>query len=156
MSNMCPSQAVAEVVMAEITKITVIAAKVMRVLTLFDRKVTLLPAAQALSDEIGAWYSNLPVEARASELSRTPWDGPRACLGYTHLGHLEAIILISRKTISIYKPKAGGHRLAVQSTERSQLALILNDGVVAAQQASQILRFFLSEQAGVRHCWTVM
>jgi len=153
---MCRSRAIAEVVMAEIAKITVIAAKAMRVLTQCDRKAALLPTAQILTGEIRAWYDNLPVEARSSELSRIPWDGPKACLGYAHLGHLGAIILIFRKTISIYKPRMGGRRLAVQSAERNQLAVILNDGVLAAQQSSQILRFFLGEQAGVRHCWAVM
>jgi len=142
--------------MAEIAKITVIAAKAMRVLTQCDRRAAVLPAAQILTGEIGAWYNNLPVEARSSELSRTPWDGPKACLGYAHLGHLGAIILIFRKTISVYKPRTGGRRLAVPSAERSQLAVILNDGILAAQQSSQILRFFLGEHAGVRHCWAVM
>jgi hypothetical protein len=36
------------------------------------------------------------------------------------------------------------------------LAAIFNDGLVAAKQASQILYLLLREQAGIRHCWTVM
>jgi hypothetical protein len=111
----------------EIARITVIAAKAMRILTACTSPNTLLPAVRSLFGEIGGWYDGLPPMAGAMELSQTPWDEGRACLSYL-----------------------------LQPAERGQLATIFSDGIVAAEQSSRIMYLFLGEQAGIRHCWAIM
>jgi hypothetical protein len=140
----------------EIARITVIAAKAMRILTACTSPNTLLPAVRSLFGEIGDWYDGLPPMAGATELSQTPWDEGRACLSYLHLFHLGSITLIFRRTLSIYGHKSGGQRHILQPAERGQLATIFSDGIVAAEQSSRIMYLFLGEQAGIRHCWAIM
>lgn len=149
-------QAVAQIVTVQLTSIAVLAAKAMRVLTTCDSKATLLPAVQTLYSEIASWHDALPENAKANELSQTPWNDSMVCLGYIHLGHLGALTLITRKTLSIYRPDIGGQKRPLRPEERTQLATILNDGIVAAKQSSRILYLFLGEQASIRHCWSVM
>lgn len=141
------SQAVSEVLTTELTEVNVIAAKAMRILVSCDSKITLMPAIQILLDVIGIWYDSLPAQVKASELFSTPWNEPKVCLGYVHLGHLGAITLILRKVFSIYRPKAGKQTPVMQQEERGHVWTVLNDGVVAAKQASRVLNLFLGEQA---------
>lgn len=61
-----------------------------------------------------------------------------------------------RRTLSVYKLKTGGQMHTFKLAERSQLDSIFTDGTVAAKQSAQILRVFLDEQAGIRHCWAIM
>jgi hypothetical protein len=140
----------------EITRIAVISARAMRILAACNTPETLLPAIRTLFVEIGDWYDSLPLLAGATELSHTPWDEPRVCLAYIHLGHLGAISLIFRRTLSVYKLKSAGQKHALHPTERIQLATIFSDGILAAEQASRIMYLFLGEQAGIRHCWAIM
>lgn len=140
----------------EIARIAVIASRGMRVLAACATPALLLPAIRTFSSEMSEWYDGLPLIANANVLSITPWDEPRVCLAYIHLGHLGAITLMFRRTLSIYKQKPSGQSQILQPAERSQLATIFIDGVVAAKQSSRILYLFLGEQAGVRHCWAVM
>jgi hypothetical protein len=140
----------------EIARITVIAAKAMRILAACTSPNTLLPAVRSLFGAIGEWYDDLPPLAGATELSQTPWDEGRACLSYLHLFHLGSITLIFRRTLSIYGHKSGGQRHVLQPAERSQLATIFSDGIVAAEQSSRIMYLFLGEQVGIRHCWAIM
>jgi len=140
----------------EITRITFIAARALRILAACSSPDTLLPAVRSLFDELGAWYDSLPPVASATELSQTPWDDDKTSLAHVHLSHLGAITLIFRRTLSVYKHKPGGQKHLLQPVERSQLATIFNDGIIAAKQSSRILYLFLGEQAGVRHCWAVM
>jgi hypothetical protein len=140
----------------ETTRITVIAAKAMRILAACTSPNILLPAVRSLFGEIGDWFDGLPPLAAATELSQTPWDEHRACLSYSHLFHLGSITLIFRRTLSIYRHKSAGQRHVLQPAERSQLATIFSDGIVAAEQSSRILHLFLGEQAGIRHCWAIM
>lgn len=128
----------------------------MRVLTGCDSKATLLPTVNTLYMEIRSWYDDLPPNAKANELFQSPWEDSMVCLGYIHLGHLGALTLIMRKTFSIYRPDIGVQKRPLQPAERAQLAIILNDGIVAAKQSSRILYLFLGEQASIRHCWSVM
>jgi len=128
----------------------------MRILAACTSPDTLLPAVRSLFGEIGDWYDSLPQIAGATELSQTPWDESKVCLAYVHLGHLGAITLIFRRTLSVYRHKFGGQKHHLQPAERSQLATIFNDGIIAAKQSSRILYLFLGEQAGIRHCWAVM
>jgi hypothetical protein len=140
----------------EITRITFIAARALRILAACTSPDTLLPAIRGLFREIGDWYDSLPPVAIATELSQTPWNDDKISLAHVHLSHLGAITLIFRRTLSVYKHKPGGQKHLLQSAERSQLATIFNDGIIAAKQSSRILYLFLGEQAGVRHCWAVM
>lgn len=140
----------------EFTRIAIIAARVMKVLAACSTPDSLLPAVRTLSKEIGQWYDGLPPTANSNELAHTPWDEPKVALAYVHLGHLGAITLIFRRTLSVYKHKFGSQKHRLQPAERSQLATIFVDGIVAAKQSSQILSLFLGEQAGTRHCWAVM
>ena len=128
----------------------------MRILAACTTPALLLPAIRTFSTEICEWYNGLPPIANANALSQTPWDEPRVSLAYVHVGHLGAVTLMFRRTLSIYKPKLGAQKHTLQPAERSQLATIFTDGVVAAKQSSRILYLFLGEQAGVRHCWAVM
>jgi hypothetical protein len=77
-------------------------------------------------------------------------------LAYVHLGHLGAITLIFRRTLSIYKHRSRDQTHSLHASERGRLAAIFNDGLVAAKQASHMLYLLLGEQAGIRHCWTIM
>ena len=140
----------------EITRITFIAARVLRILAACTSPDTLLPSIRGLFGEIGDWYDSLPSVASATELSQTPWNDDKISLAHVHLSHLGAITLIFRRTLSVYKHKPGGQKHLLQPAERSQLATIFNDGIIAAKQSSRILYLFLGEQAGVRHCWAVM
>jgi hypothetical protein len=140
----------------EITRITVIAARAMRLLAACTSPDTLLPAVRGLFGETGDWYDSLPELAGATELSQIPWNETKICLAHVHLSHLGAITLIFRRTLSVYRLKSGGQKHHLQSAERSQLATIFNDGIIAAKQSSRILYLFLGEHAGVRHCWAVM
>lgn len=140
----------------EITRITFIAARALRILAACTSPDTLLPAIRSLFAEIGDWYDSLPPVAGATELSQTPWNDDKISLAHVHLSHLGAITLIFRRTLSVYKHKPGGQKHLLQPAERSQLATIFNDGVIAAKQSSRILYLFLGEHAGVRHCWAVM
>lgn len=142
--------------MAQIANIAVIAAKAMRVLTACDTPATLLPAVQNLFDDMELWYRELPAVAKSTELSHTPWDESKVCLGYVHLGHLGAITLILRRTLSIYRPTLGRQKQVIYPAERAKVSAVLNDGIIAAKQSSRILYLFLGEQAGIRHCWAVM
>jgi hypothetical protein len=140
----------------EIARITVIAARAMRILAACTSPDTLLPAVRSLFGEIGDWYDSLPQVAGATELSQTPWNETKICLAHVHLSHLGAISLIFRRTLSVDGLKSGGQKHQLQPAERSQLATIFNDGIIAAKQSSRILYLFLGEHAGVRHCWAVM
>lgn len=140
----------------EMARIAVIASKGIRVLAACTTPSDLLPTIRTLSCEISEWYDSLPQIAKAHKLSQTPWDGPKVCLAYIHLNHLGAITLMLRRTLSVYKLKTGGQKHTLKPTERSRLASIFTDGTVAAKQSAQILRVFLNEQAGIRHCWAVM
>lgn len=140
----------------EITRVSVIAAQAMRILSTCSSSSTLLPAIQDLSGRISAWHDDLPPHAMLSELSQTPWDDSKVGLAYVHLGRLGAINLILRRTLSIYEPRSGGQKHQLQLTERSRLAAIFKEGVTAAQQMSMILDVFLNEFQSIRHCWTLM
>lgn len=140
----------------EITRITFIAARALRILAACTSPDTLLPAIRSLFGEIGDWYDSLPPVAGANELAQTPWNDDKISLAHVHLSHLGAITLIFRRTLSVYKHKPGGQKHLLQPAERSQLATIFNDGIIAAKQSSRILYLFLGEHAGVRHCWAVM
>jgi len=140
----------------EIARVAVIAARAMRILAACTSPDTLLPTVRSLFGEIGDWYDGLPKVAGATELSQTPWDETRVCLAYVHLGHLGAITLIFRRTLSVYRHKFSDQKHLLQPAERSQLATILTDGIIAAKQSSRILFLFLGQQAGIRHCWAIM
>jgi hypothetical protein len=140
----------------EMTRITFIAARALRILAACTSPDTLLPSIRGLFGEIGDWYDSLPPVASATELSQTPWNDDKISLAHVHLSHLGAITLIFRRTLSVYKHKPGSQKHLLQPAERSQLATIFNDGIIAAKQSSRILYLFLGEQAGVRHCWAVM
>lgn len=140
----------------EITKMSVHSALAMKALTACSTGPELLAAVDLLTHEIGSWYDALPANAKASELSRTPWTASTVYLSYIHLGHLGAITLIMRRAMSIFKPEVGAQTHRLSPTERGQLNHILDDGVLAAKQSSRILYLFLGEQAGLRHCWVVM
>jgi hypothetical protein len=140
----------------EVARVTVISAIAMRILSACSTTHELLPAVQGLFDHMSAWHDGLPQLAKASELSQTPWDESKVILAYIHLGHLGAITLIFRRTLSMYKHRSKDQKHSLHPAERGRLAAIFNDGLVAAKQASQILYLLLSEQAGIRHCWTVM
>lgn len=140
----------------ELAHIAVIASKGMRVLAACTTPGVLLPAIRTLAHRISGWYNGLPQIAKAHQLSQTPWDGPKVCLAYIHLNHLGAITLMFRRTLSVYKLKTGGQMHTFKLAERSQLDSIFTDGTVAAKQSAQILRVFLDEQAGIRHCWAIM
>ena len=128
----------------------------MRVLSACSTTHELLPAVQGLFDHMSAWHDSLPPIAKASELSQTPWDESKVTLAYVHLGHLGAITLIFRRTLGMYKHKSRGQNHSLQPAERGRLAAIFNDGLAAAKQASHLLYILLGEQAGIRHCWTLM
>lgn len=140
----------------EITRISFIAARALRILAACSSPDTLLPAVRGLFGEIGDWYDSLPPVTGATELSQTPWSDDKVSLAHVHLSHLGAITLIFRRTLSVYKHKPPGQKHLLQPAERSQLATIFNDGIIAAKQSARILYLFLGEQAGVRHCWAVM
>ena len=140
----------------EITRISFIAARALRILAACTTPDTLLPAVRGLFGEIGDWYDSLPAVAGATELSQTPWNDDKVSLAHVHLSHLGAITLIFRRTLSVYKHKPPGQKHLLQPAERSQLATIFNDGIIAAKQSARILYLFLGEQAGVRHCLAVM
>ena len=145
-----------EIVMAQIANIAVIAAKAMRVLTACDTPATLISAVETLFADMERWYRELPAVAKSTELSNSPWDETKVCLGYVHLGHLGGITLILRRTLSIYKPTLGRHKQVIYPAERAKISAVLNDGIIAAKQSSRILYLFLGEQASIRHCWAVM
>lgn len=128
----------------------------MRILSTCSTKRELLPAVQGLFDSISVWHNGLPRIAKASELSQTPWNESKVILSYVHLGHLGAVTLIFRRTLSMYKHSLGGQKHVLHPAERGRLATVFNDGLVAAKQASHILYLLLGEQAGIRHCWTAM
>ena len=128
----------------------------MRILSACSTTHELLPAVQGLFDHMSAWHDGLPQIAKASELSHTPWDESKVTLAYIHMGHLGAITLIFRRTLSMYKHTPKDQNQSLHPAERGRLAAIFNDGLVAAKQASHILYLLLGEQAGIRHCWTVM
>lgn len=138
----------------EISRVTVIAAKAMRVLSACSTPSDLLPAVRDILDQVSTWYDGLPLCVQASELSKTPWDESKVCLGYVHFGHLGAITLIFRRTLSMYAPKIGGHK-NLQVAERDQLAAILRDGIVSAKQSSRLLYLFLNQKVTIRHCWAL-
>jgi len=140
----------------EIARISVIAANAMRVLSTCSNTSELLPAVQGLSDHISVWYDGLPQSAKVDELFHTPWDETRCTLSYVHMGHLGAITLIFRRTLSMYKHRSREQQNPTHPDERARLIAIFNDGIAAAKQASHILYLFLGEQAGIRHCWSVM
>ena len=140
----------------EITRISVITARAMRILAACSSPDTLLPAARSLCGEIGDWYDSLPPVAGATELSQIPWNDDIISLAHLHLSHHGAITLIFRRTLSVYRHKSGGQKHQLQPVERGQLVTIFNDGIVAAKESARILHLFLGEQAGVRHCWAVM
>jgi hypothetical protein len=128
----------------------------MRTLSACSTTRELLPAVEGLVEHISAWHDGLPPIARASELSRTPWGESKVVLAYIHLGHLGAITLIFRRTLSMYKQRPGRQKHTLHPAERGRLAAVFNDGLVAAKQASHILYLLLGEQASIRHCWTLM
>jgi hypothetical protein len=140
----------------EVARVAVIAAMAMRILSACSTTHELLPAVQGLFDHMSAWHDGLPPIAKASELSQMPWDESKVTLAYVHLGHLGAVTLIFRRTLSMYKNRSKDQKHSLHPAERGRLAAIFNDGIVAAKQASQILYLLLGEQAGIRHCWTVM
>jgi hypothetical protein len=140
----------------EVCRVSVIAAIAMRTLSACSTRHELLPAVQGLVEHISAWHDGLPPIARASELSRTPWGESKVFLAYIHLGHLGAITLIFRRTLSMYKQRPGRQKHTLHPAERGRLAAVFHDGLVAAKQASHILYLLLGEQAGIRHCWTLM
>lgn len=128
----------------------------MRVLSACSTTRELLPAVHGLSEHIRVWYDGLPENAKAIVLFHTPWDESKSTLSYVHMGHLGAITLIFRRTLSIYKHRSRDQQNPIRPDERARLIAIFNDGIAAAKQASHILYFFLIEQAGIRHCWSVM
>jgi len=109
-----------------------------------------------LTTEIGRWYGALPSNAKAAELSRTPWNVSTIHLSYLHLGHLGAITLIMRRTMSIFRPEISEQTWRYSTRDRERLNKILDDGILTAKQSSRIIRLFLDEQAGIRHCWAIM
>jgi hypothetical protein len=140
----------------EVARVSVVAAMAMRILSACSTTHELLPAVQGLFDHMSAWHDGLPQIAKASELSQTPWDEFKVTLAYIHLGHLGAITLIFRRTLGMYKHTSKDQKHSLHPAERGRVAAIFNDGLAAAKQASNILYLLLGEQAGIRHCWTVM
>ena len=105
----------------------------MRILSACSTTHELLPAVQGLFDHMSAWHDGLPQIAKASELSHTPWDESKVTLAYIHMGHLGAITLIFRRTLSMYKHTPKDQNQSLHPAERGRLAAIFNDRLRAGE-----------------------
>lgn len=112
-----------------------------------------LSEMRTITDDLKKWYQALPEDAKADQLSSSD-AATTSAIYYIHLQHLSAVLLVYRRALSVFSGLEARERLS--DVEREQLTLVLNEGVLAAKQATRVLFLIVAEGRALRHCWTVM
>lgn len=114
---------------------------------------------ESANQDLQSWYTGLSEGMLLGSLTKPdPGAGIQSCVCYTHLLHLDAIMLLSRRALSQFA-RAHGYRRrkSLPRTPLDQaLASQANQGVIAASHSSRILR--LLEDAGQARelSWLIM
>jgi hypothetical protein len=146
------------VIHAEMAKIAMLKAKIMRIDVAF-KELPLPAVSQSAMDDLQLWHSQLPVAARLSSLDRTHGthnDVLRRAVYHVHLLYLGAVVMLHRRIASQYSEAAD--RTAAMSP-RLQPAIAYNhsqNGILAAKQSASIMKLLQSENGISERGWLVM
>jgi len=150
---------VGEIAQAEMTKISLLKAQVLR--THLASKILTTDAVESALQVLQAWHETLPPQLLLTNLAQTDWiEQDRRTLFYVHLIYLGAIILVYRRIIS-QAVQASLTLGAIedgdvgQPAETSLLSYSYN-GMFAAKYTARILGLLLSERGIVQRCWLVI
>lgn len=114
---------------------------------------------QAANHDLQSWYSQIPEIMYLHKMVRSTHDqSAQACICYTHLLHLDAIVLLARRCMSQFVRSHGFRKPQVVTWSDLDQALVNQaaQGVVAASHASRILALLQKADQVRGIAWLVM
>lgn len=134
--------------------IVVLKAKCVRALWVCPDGPELLAAIAKVKLSLNEWYGDVPHQAQLSRSVSDPQDPVKDSIWFIHLLHLSTLMYICRRALQGFGDAEARDRLSDE--QRALLNMALEDGLVAAEQATRLMTLLLEEARSPRHCWIAM
>ncbi|KAK3359577.1 hypothetical protein B0T25DRAFT_102716 [Lasiosphaeria hispida] len=150
---------VGEIVQAEMTKICMLKAEVLR-MHLASKELTNAGIDSVMS-ALQDWHGKLPEQMHLSNLGRQDLaDQVRRSIFHVHLLYLGAIILLYRRVacqfVQSYRIGGQDGNSTLDNEPRARLLDHAEKGIVAARHSARILGLLLTERGIFKRCWLVI
>lgn len=150
-----PVEPFSETVQAEMAKISILAARVVRALYSDDSPDT--TALDTVSKHLRTWYNGIPRPMRDEGLAvmdlRSEHTVP---IYFIRLIHLGAVMLLYRRVMSDAVLDAEVPNVRPTGEAYQQTAMYANEGMDAARSSARMLDILLDAQLIFRRCWLVI
>ncbi|KAH6626618.1 hypothetical protein B0J18DRAFT_144583 [Chaetomium sp. MPI-SDFR-AT-0129] len=149
------SAEIGELVQAEMTKLTLLEAGILRNHLAVEELTTL--GLDGVIRELQDWHGQLPDTMQLSSLFRYDWPPlVRWSIYYLHLLYHGAFMLVYRRIAAhCVRLQRTGVGLAAASKEPTMLSLV-EQGITSARDTARIVSLLLEDQGVFRRCWIVI
>ncbi|KXX73636.1 Nitrogen assimilation transcription factor nit-4 [Madurella mycetomatis] len=149
------SAEVGELVQAEITKISLLKADILRTHLAVEELST--PSMNSIREVLYNWHEQLPPQVQLQYL-QNPGLPPlvRWSIYHTHLLYQGAFMLVYRRIVArCFRAYRNGDGMSYIADNPVALGLV-EQGVRSAKDSARILGLLLSEEGVIRRCWIVI